>query len=789
MLLVLGAFSPSFALVKTVTIERRPPVNQYCPIDNVDYDLTFVAEQPFARLSFQAINTTLAGAWVQNLVDNVAVIDTASYVAHVVVAPGFQACYAAPGDPNAPALDFNAGGTAESYLALFDSGVSGWDLNGGAYFAGISAPRSPALGTDTMGGALGLGTEASVNVSPSTTITISNLTPGTQYVVTGWWYARDTSRPLTITIDTLPCSDADSDGVSDCAGDCGVRDASIKPGAVERCDGVDNDCDGQVDEDAPCDRTCEVTQALVSGGRLTTSAPGSTSPALVWTGNRYMTVFEDAGQNPDIYLALATSAGAALGAAGPLAATTLNDRWPRASWTGSEIAVSWKMNTSLVLQRFSAGGLPLEASVGLAGLSSQNDDYDVAWTGQEYGLIFGTSSGMHFRRFDPTGVPLTPVILLGATTFSPGGPKPRLAWNGTHYGAVWEDGSPKRLKFRLIAPLSIAAGTINDVGPAAGTALYPAIAAGGGTFGIAWSDTRNVDSEIYFARFSSAGFKLGADVRVTNAAGGTIAAAIAWSGAEWGIAWDDTRTGNEEIWFARVDASGVKVGSDFQVTSAPGHSRTPSIVWAGGKYGVAWSDDRESLNDEIYFTPLGCDCVNGDGDGSSSCIDCADADASVYPGAPDSCIGTTNLDCDSDSWPFPAPVDDGDGDGFSPCEGDCNDAHAGVWATPGETQSIALSHDKSTGVTTLSWLAPASPGGTTVVYDTLRSSDPSDFTVATCVEQNDSSNTIATDATTPASRAVFYYLVRAENACPIGFGFGSLGTDSAGVPRASRTCP
>ena len=50
------------------------------------------------------------------------------------------------------------------------------------------------------------------------------------------------------------CDDLDADGVTDCAGDCDDTRASIRPGASETCDGVDQDCDGNVD-DAATDAT------------------------------------------------------------------------------------------------------------------------------------------------------------------------------------------------------------------------------------------------------------------------------------------------------------------------------------------------------------------------------------------------------------------------------------------------------------------------------------------------------------------------------------------------------
>ena len=52
-------------------------------------------------------------------------------------------------------------------------------------------------------------------------------------------------------------SDADADGFTVAAGDCNDANAAVYPGAPEVADGLDNDCDGSIDEGVPLDTTCE----------------------------------------------------------------------------------------------------------------------------------------------------------------------------------------------------------------------------------------------------------------------------------------------------------------------------------------------------------------------------------------------------------------------------------------------------------------------------------------------------------------------------------------------------
>ena len=94
----------------------------------------------------------------------------------------------------------------------------------------------------------------------------------------------------------------------------------------------------------------------------------------------------------------------------------------------------------------------------------------------------------------------------------------------------------------------------------------------------------------------------------TPSSGGRSAPALAWSGSEYGVVWQDNRDQASEIYFCRMSTNGQKLGPDIRLSYDDHISTAPDIDWAmippeGREYGVVWVDDRMVGDREGDFYP------------------------------------------------------------------------------------------------------------------------------------------------------------------------------------------
>ena len=589
------------------------------------------------------------------------------------------------------------------------------------------------------------------------------------------------------------CPDCDLDGFAFPA-DCNDADPGTFPGAVEVCDGFDNDCNGAVDDGALCEGICI---SLVKSGfdTLVSGDPAlSQQAALAWTGSEYGVAWRDERDgNREIYFAMVSAAGVKLTPDFRITIAAGNSVLPSLVWTGTEFGVAWvdarDGNNEIYFNRISTAGVPITTDLRVTVNMAFSGQPSLVWTGAEYAIAWADDRAgnreVFFNRLDEVGVLAGPDVQVTTTDLAVS-EQPSLRWDGTAYGLAWVDerdgnreiyfnrldtaGTPLAVDLRLTVDVAIPA-----------VSAQPSLVWTGSEYALAWTDERDGNREIYFARVSALGVKQGTDVRITNQVAVSEQPSLDWTGVEYGVAWRDTRNLNGEVFLARIDAAGVKQGVDLRISNDLGLvSLSPELVWSGTQHSVAWHDI------EISLARVDCGCLDGDGDGFSECIDCDDALATVFPGAPQICDGRNN-DCDHPSWPMLPDTNeaDADGDGFSECDGDCNPFDGGLWATPQEVRNPRLSHDPVAAETTLAWEAPVPPGSQVVQYDTMRSQDPGNFQAAFCVDKN-RTNLVSMDADDPLPGEVFYYLVRAENGCPVGL--GHLGFASDGTLRTAPDC-
>ncbi len=184
----------------------------------------------------------------------------------------------------------------------------------------------------------------------------------------------------------------------------------------------------------------------------------------------------------------------------------------------------------------------------------------------------------------------------------PGG----LAWGGTSYGASYT-GAGEQNGFSVFLSMLTPAGVVTPPGEQTFTLVDAAASGGplvwiGDRYGMAWQDRRDGNYEIYFNTIDAGGAKRQPDVRLTSSDGFSVNPTMVWNNVEFLVAWQDDRNGAFDVYAKRVSADGKALTADLQLTQAQGtfDNESPAIAAGIGGVGVAWSFG-DSLHEMIDF--------------------------------------------------------------------------------------------------------------------------------------------------------------------------------------------
>jgi hypothetical protein len=209
-----------------------------------------------------------------------------------------------------------------------------------------------------------------------------------------------------------------------------------------------------------------------------------------------------------------------------------------------------------------------------------------------------------------------PDVRLSQEGDQPAGPA-GLAWNGQNYFAMYTGvrGGTFHAFDQLLNPdgSSVPPGETSFVTDSPTTFGGPLVWVGD-RFGTVWEDNRNGEGgggyEIYFAGIQPDGMKVApGDIRVTFAGGFSTSPSILWNGNEFLLAWQDSRNGSFDVYAQRVALDGSLVGDNVALTNSQASgvsAESPSIATGVKTIGAAWFFGT-SDNGAVQFQPFSLD--------------------------------------------------------------------------------------------------------------------------------------------------------------------------------------
>ncbi len=362
-------------------------------------------------------------------------------------------------------------------------------------------------------------------------------------------------------------------------------------------------------------RVSPAGQVLDSTAISISSGPPGTAwhQALAFDDTNYLVVWEDS-RNPDtthIYGARVTPSGTVLDSGGiPICVGASYQMSPAVTFDGANFLVVWTdvrdtgPSWHIYGARVSRAGQVLDTAGFAVDQHSGYDDVATATSDGTASLVAwqNFALGVCAARVAADGSVLDSAIVLGPPSVAY--QSPAAIFDGTDYFVVWTAETPVT---------AICAGRVSRSGVPLDTPGVcvsavqawlenPAAAFDGTKYFVTWDDDRTGNPDIYGARLTRQMALLDTQgILISFGANTEHWSSAAFDGTNYLVTWTDDRTGPGAIFGARVTPSGVDLDpAGIPICTLQFHRDYSSVAFDGTNYLVTWSDGRRGDSADVY---------------------------------------------------------------------------------------------------------------------------------------------------------------------------------------------
>jgi hypothetical protein len=358
-----------------------------------------------------------------------------------------------------------------------------------------------------------------------------------------------------------------------------------------------------------------------TGFAISTADRHQYEPAIVFNGADYLVTWTDsrAGSGEfDIYGTRVSPARVVRDTAGiPIAVGAQMSLRPAVAFDGTNCLVAWQSGlmsgfTDVRGARVSPAGTVLDPDgIAVTTADSSQSSPAVAFDGTNYLVVWedgrnGPTADIYGARVSPGGSVLdTAGITVSSADLWQG--TPSVAFDGTNYLVAWDDlrgtASTDVYAARLSRDGVLLDPTGFVVSGAGNEQTIPALACDGTNCLAVWTDARSTSSsDVYGARITPSAAVLDTfGIAVTATVNVQNCPAAAFDGTNYFVAWADDRNGDYDIYGARISPTGTVLDpAALAVSAAAGHQGYPVVGFDGTNYLVAWEDERRGRYSDIY---------------------------------------------------------------------------------------------------------------------------------------------------------------------------------------------